>query len=116
MRVAPARSRRKLWNDLKYLQKQKKITVLLTTHYLEEADYLCDRIAIIDKGKVVAEGTPSDLKSKISSDIVTLEIDNQIDLASNILMNLSKTKGKNTRNIYTRNFKGQGNLREMLIG
>ena len=89
-------SRRKLWNDLKYLQKQKKITVLLTTHYLEEADYLCDRIAIIDKGKVVAEGTPSDLKSKISSDIVTLEIDNQIDLASNILMNLH---GVNSTNI-----------------
>ncbi len=89
-------SRRKLWNDLKYLQKQKKITVLLTTHYLEEADYLCDRIAIIDKGKVVAEGTPSDLKSKISSDIVTLEIDNQIDLASNILMNLH---GVNSTNV-----------------
>ncbi len=89
-------SRRKLWNDLKYLQKQKKITVLLTTHYLEEADYLCDRIAIIDKGKIVAKGTPSDLKSKISSDIVTLEIDNQIDLASNILTNLH---GVNSTNV-----------------
>ncbi|PPR79426.1 MAG: Daunorubicin/doxorubicin resistance ATP-binding protein DrrA [Alphaproteobacteria bacterium MarineAlpha2_Bin1] len=89
-------SRRKLWNDLKYLQKQKKITVLLTTHYLEEADYLCDRIAIIDKGRVVTEGTPSELKSKISSDIVTLEIENEISIASNILKNLN---GVNSTNI-----------------
>ncbi len=91
-------SRRKLWDDLKYLQKQNKITVLLTTHYLEEADHLCDRIAIIDKGKVVTEGTPNELKSKISSDIVTLEIESDINLAADVLKNL---QGVNSTNVDT---------------
>ena len=89
-------SRRKLWNDLKYLQKQNKMTVLLTTHYLEEADYLCDRIAIIDNGLVVTSGTPVELKSKISNDILTLEIKNDIDKAITILKNLSGVKEINS--------------------
>jgi ABC-2 type transport system ATP-binding protein len=50
------------------------MTVFLTTHYLDEADALCDRIAIIDHGAVVAEGTPADLKREISGDVVTADI------------------------------------------
>ena len=46
------------------------MTVFLTTHYLEEADALCDRIAIIDGGEIVAEGTPDALKREISGDVV----------------------------------------------
>jgi ABC-2 type transport system ATP-binding protein len=51
------------------------MTVFLTTHYLEEADALCDRIAIMDYGQVVAEGTPDELKREISGDVVTVGID-----------------------------------------
>ena len=49
-------------------------TVFLTTHYLDEADALCDRVAIIDQGKIVAEGTPEELKREIAGDIVTLSV------------------------------------------
>lgn len=85
-------SRRKLWDDLKTLQIEKKITVLLTTHYLEEADHLCDRIAIVDKGLIITEGTPESLKSSISNDIVSFEITNEIEKASNILKNIAGVK------------------------
>jgi ABC-2 type transport system ATP-binding protein len=49
-------------------------TVFLTTHYLDEADALCDRIAIIDYGKIVAEGTPEELKRAVAGDVVTLTV------------------------------------------
>jgi ABC-2 type transport system ATP-binding protein len=48
------------------------MTVFLTTHYLDEADGMCDRIAIIDHGKIVATGTPSELKDRIGGDVVTV--------------------------------------------
>jgi ABC-2 type transport system ATP-binding protein len=67
-------TRAALWRDLKRLRKETNLAVLLTTHYLEEADHLCDRLAIVDHGKVVVEGTPTDLKAGISGDTVVLEI------------------------------------------
>ncbi len=66
-------SRMVLWNFLQQL-KQAGTTVLITSHYLEEIDALADRLAIIDKGVVIDEGTPSDLKDKIGGDRVTLRI------------------------------------------
>jgi len=59
-------NRTHFWDLLEKVNKEKKITILLTTQYLEEADALCERIAIIDHGKVVALGTPSELKRSIS--------------------------------------------------
>jgi ABC-2 type transport system ATP-binding protein len=50
------------------------VTVLLTSHYLEEIDALADRVAIIDRGKVIAEGTPAELKSKVGGDRITVRI------------------------------------------
>ena len=50
-------------------------TVFLTTQYLEEADQLCDRLAIIDNGTIVAEGTPEELKSKLGHDVVSVALD-----------------------------------------
>ena len=50
------------------------MTIFLTTHYLDEADALCDRISIIDGGLIVAEGTPSDLKHEISGDVVIVDL------------------------------------------
>ncbi|HEV2343398.1 MAG TPA: ATP-binding cassette domain-containing protein [Actinocrinis sp.] len=62
-------SRAGLWREVRRLREE-GMTVFVTTHYLEEADSLCDRIAIIDHGEIVAEGTPEDLKREISGDVV----------------------------------------------
>jgi ABC-2 type transport system ATP-binding protein len=59
-------NRTKFWELLERINKEKKITILLTTQYLEEADKLCERIAVIDHGKIVAIGSPSELKRSIS--------------------------------------------------
>ncbi|HEY5620314.1 MAG TPA: ATP-binding cassette domain-containing protein [Candidatus Bathyarchaeia archaeon] len=65
-------SRAAIWNYLKDLNKQQKVTIFLTTQYMEEADRLCDRIAIIDQGKIVASGTPTQLKAEIGADVITI--------------------------------------------
>jgi len=58
-------SRSALWQEVARLAREDGVTVFLTTQYLEEADVLCDRVGIIDLGKIVAEGTPSELKASI---------------------------------------------------
>lgn len=65
-------NRAHVWEQVKKLHKE-GTTVFLTTHYLDEADALCDRVAIMDKGNVVALGSPSELKARIAGDVVTLE-------------------------------------------
>ncbi len=63
-------SRMRIWDYIKMLKKEYNITILLTTHYMEEAEQLCDRIAIIDRGRIVAEGSPEELKSIIGREII----------------------------------------------
>ncbi len=65
-------TRRNLWEHIKKMNKEQGITMILTTHYLEEADALCNRIAIIDNGKIVAMGTSSELKHLIGGDIISI--------------------------------------------
>jgi ABC-2 type transport system ATP-binding protein len=60
------------WKIVGELRKETGMTVFLTTHYLDEADGVCDRIAIIDHGKIVAAGTPTELKDRLGGDIVTV--------------------------------------------
>ena len=81
-------SRRVLWDEIKRLR-DNGVTIILTTQYLEEADELADRIAIIDEGLVVAEGTSDELKAGIGGDVITFAFDNNNDLenAKNILKN-----------------------------
>jgi ABC-2 type transport system ATP-binding protein len=67
-------SRAHLWDEVRKLNAA-GTTVFLTTHYLEEADALADRLAIIDDGLIVAEGTPESLKKQISGDVVTLRLE-----------------------------------------
>jgi ABC-2 type transport system ATP-binding protein len=62
-------SRHALWDFMKELKNRKK-TIILTTHYIEEAENLCDRIGIIDYGKLIAEGTPTELKTKYNAKTV----------------------------------------------
>jgi ABC-2 type transport system ATP-binding protein len=66
-------SRARMWDEVKRLR-DRGVTVFLTTHYLEEADALCDRLAIIDHGRIVAEGTPADLKRQVAGDVVALQV------------------------------------------
>ncbi len=69
-------TRRHIWNYIEKLREE-GVTVLLTTHYMEEADQLADRIAIIDKGKIVALGSPSELKDSIGGDIIKIKCDDE---------------------------------------
>ncbi|MEU5562363.1 ATP-binding cassette domain-containing protein [Micromonospora musae] len=62
-------SRAHMWDEIRRLRTE-GMTVFITTHYLDEADALCDRIAIMDHGQLVAEGTPADLKREISGEVV----------------------------------------------
>ena len=78
-------SRSNLWAHIAKLRDELSTTVFLTTHYLDEADALCDRILIIDHGKIVAEGSPDALKRRISGDVVTLTLDCAADLAYQLL-------------------------------
>jgi ABC-2 type transport system ATP-binding protein len=66
-------SRARMWQEVRRLR-DAGMTIFLTTHYLDEADALCDRISIIDNGLIVAEGTPSDLKREISGDVVIVDM------------------------------------------
>jgi ABC-2 type transport system ATP-binding protein len=74
-------SRANMWTHIKSLRDTAKATILLTTHYLDEADALCDRILIIDHGTIVAAGTPAELKRRISGDLVTFELANEAEIA-----------------------------------
>ncbi|MEU4638998.1 ATP-binding cassette domain-containing protein [Micromonospora sp. NPDC023814] len=67
-------SRAHMWDEIRRLRAD-GMTVFITTHYLDEADALCDRIAIMDHGEVVAEGTPAGLKREISGDVVLVGLD-----------------------------------------
>jgi ABC-2 type transport system ATP-binding protein len=73
-------SRLTIWEEVRRINAQ-GTTVFLTTQYMEEADQLCDRVAIIDKGVIVAEGTPEELKSQLGHDVVSVELDGA-DLAA----------------------------------
>ncbi|MBN1133459.1 MAG: ATP-binding cassette domain-containing protein [Methanosarcinaceae archaeon] len=65
-------TRNHIWEYIKRLNQEDRITMVLTTHYMEEADTLCERIGIIDRGSIVALGTPTELKLKLGGDIITL--------------------------------------------
>ena len=77
-------SRARVWDEVQRMH-DRGTTVFLTTHYLDEADALCDRVAIIDQGKIVAEGTPEELKREIAGDIVTLSVSGDQQRALDVL-------------------------------
>ncbi len=67
-------SRSNMWEHIRRLRSDLGTTVFLTTHYLDEADALCDRLFVIDHGVIVADGTPDELKRRVSGDVVTLSV------------------------------------------
>jgi len=69
-------TREHIWEYIKKLATEKKITIIITTHYMDEADRLCNRLAIIDRGKIVALGSPDQLKKDLGGDIIRIRIKN----------------------------------------
>ena len=71
-------ARAELWREIERMAGEDQMTVLLTTHYLDEADHLADRLAIIDHGRVAVEGTPEELKSELHGDVLQVELENEV--------------------------------------
>jgi ABC-2 type transport system ATP-binding protein len=90
-----AQTRRHIWDYIKRLNKEGGVTIILTTHYMEEADFLCDRIAIMDRGKFVAMDAPGRLKDILGGDVVFLEIEGSADALVNRINNLDWIKNEN---------------------
>ena len=74
-------ARANLWTHVRGLRDERGSTVFLTTHYLDEADALCDRILVIDHGQIVAQGSPEELKQRVSGDAVLLSAAQPADVA-----------------------------------
>jgi ABC-2 type transport system ATP-binding protein len=72
-----AQTRRHIWEYIRKLNREAGVTIILTTHYMEEADHLCGRVAIMDHGKFVAQDTPARLKDTLGGDVVSLEIEGE---------------------------------------
>jgi ABC-2 type transport system ATP-binding protein len=92
-------SRHVVWDFLRKLREGDLMTIFLTTHYMEEAEVLCDRVAIIDTGKIIAIGSPEELKSQIpGNDIVSLTLDTISANTNERILNLSFVHKVNIEN------------------
>jgi len=90
-----------MWDYIRKLRDEQKITIFLTTHYMEEADALCDRIAIIDFGKIIALDTPRELKQSLGGDIVEMALDNNsLDITDALASLPSVKEVKNHNGVY----------------
>ena len=78
-------SRRQIWAEVERLNRERGLTVFLTTQYLEEADALAGRVGIIAAGRIVAEGTPEELKRGVGRDVVVVRLDGDVVAASKLL-------------------------------
>ena len=73
-----AHTRRRIWSFIKKLNEEEHTTIILTTHYIEEADFLCSRVGIMHNGRLIAIEEPEKLKSSFADDVLTLEILNEM--------------------------------------
>jgi ABC-2 type transport system ATP-binding protein len=79
-------ARAAMWQELEELARREALTILLTTHYMEEADQLANRLAIMSRGRIVVEGTPEELKQSLRGDSVTVEVsDGRVDDAQQVI-------------------------------
>jgi ABC-2 type transport system ATP-binding protein len=74
-------SRARMWEEVRRLNEELEMTIFLTTQYLEEADELADRIGIINDGRLVAEGTPDELKRRVGNDVIVAQLEGQAEAA-----------------------------------
>lgn len=66
-----------IWEHIKEINRKEKITIILTTHYMDEADSVCGRVAIIDRGKIIAAGTPESLKNALGGDVISIRCERE---------------------------------------
>jgi ABC-2 type transport system ATP-binding protein len=111
-----AQTRRHIWDYIKRLNKEGGVTIILTTHYMEEADFLCDRIAIMDRGKFVAMDTPGRLKDILGGDVVSLEIEGNADALVNRINSLDwiKNMTRHDENLSLTMEKGERRIPELI--
>jgi ABC-2 type transport system ATP-binding protein len=100
-------ARAALWVEVERLAAQESLTILLTTHYLEEADRLAERVAIVSRGKIVVEGEPAELKSNLRGELVTVElagVDGRIEDAAEVVRSIADASdvGFDGRHVRTR--------------
>jgi len=82
-----------MWKELAVLAREELLTILLTTHYLEEADALTHRLAIVSRGRVVVEGTAEELKASMQGEAVVVELaDGAVDNAATVLRALDEVR------------------------
>jgi ABC-2 type transport system ATP-binding protein len=93
-----AQTRRYIWKYVEEMNATEGVTIVLTTHYMEEADYLCDRVAIVDNGRIVALDTPKNLKDLIGADTITLEVESGGDALLQSLKSVDWIKSTTTTN------------------
>lgn len=86
-------SRTRVWDEISAINKEFGVTIFLTTQYLEEADELADRVGIIRQGKLAVEGTPSELKRSIGSDVIVTKVEGHSTAASKIVDAIEGVQG-----------------------
>lgn len=109
-------TRRHIWDYIKKLNKEGNVAIILTTHYMEEADYLCERIAIMDQGKIVTLDTPARLKDILGGDVVSMEIDGKADTLVDLLkgMDWIKTMTRHDETLSLTMEKGERRIPELI--
>ena len=86
-------SRLRVWSEVRRLNEELGMTIFLTTQYLEEADALADRVGIIDRGRIVAEGTPEDLKRTVGTDVIVARVDGDASLVASSVATVDGVRG-----------------------
>jgi len=97
-----------VWDEIRRLNREDGLTVFLTTQYLEEADSLADRVGIIDRGRLVAEGTPNELKERLGDDVIVARVASDPAVARDVLATLPGITGVEARGneVYVRTERG----------
>jgi ABC-2 type transport system ATP-binding protein len=90
-------TRRRIWTHIEKINKAEELTILLTTHSMEEADALCGRIGIMDHGKLIALGSPAELKDGLGGDVIRLEVDGPAGFVVAALEKVDGIKSVRTR-------------------
>jgi ABC-2 type transport system ATP-binding protein len=105
--------RRDLWQVVRRLRERDGVTILLSTHYLEEAQDICDRVAIIDKGRIVAEGDPAALVAQLGEHIIDLQVDGDVAAVARSLAEADPTLGGASQSGSTLSVASDGPAREL---
>jgi ABC-2 type transport system ATP-binding protein len=90
-------SRARMWEEVRRLNRELEMTIFLTTQYLEEADELADRVGIINDGRLVAEGTPDELKRSVGNDVIVARLDGRAESARGVVEGVAGVRSVETR-------------------